>query len=86
MMRVGIPLLGNSPLGIMVAEVVAKLGKQITKPPQDLMHSELNFMSQQLGGAGGGAAGPVGGAPPRPMMPPAPPAPPMGAAPAEQAA
>jgi len=76
MMRVAIPLLGNTPLGQRVAEAVAKLGREITKPPADLGQSELKFMGSQLygGGGPGGAAGPQGA---RPGMPPTPPAPPM---------
>ena len=73
MLRIAIPLLGNSPLGLMVAQSVAKLGREITKPPQDLMQSEMTFMQQQLAAGGGGQPGPAAG----PAMPPTPPAPPM---------
>ena len=79
MLRIAVPLLGNTPLGQRVAETVAKLGKEISKPPTDLGQSEMQFMSQQLfpGGATG-TSGAQGG--PMPNMPPTPPPPVGGAA------
>src|SRR3989442_1594730 len=76
MMRIAIPLLGNTPLGQRVAEVVAKLGREIAKPPQDLGQSELKFMGSQLYPGGPGPA-PQGPPPAMPGPPPVPPAPPM---------
>src|SRR6266446_571614 len=61
MLRIAIPLLGNTPLGIRVSEMVARLGKEITKPAADLGQSEMTFMQQQLfpgGGSPGGGPGP----------------------------
>jgi hypothetical protein len=85
MLRIAIPLLGNTPDGLAVVEVVAKLGKKFAKPAADLQKSELTFMQSQLGGGGGpmagaGAQGPQ--APPQMPAPgamPAPPAMPMAA-------
>ena len=77
MLRVSIPLLGNSEEGLLVTEVTAKLAKRFMKPPEDLGKSELGFMQSQLfgqggpaGGAPGGAA--PGGAPPQQVPSPAP--------------
>ena len=79
--RISIPMLGNTELGQEIASFVAKIGRRLSKPPQDLGQSELKFMGSQLwppaqsGGADGAA---------RPAMPPPPPPPPQ--APAEAAA
>lgn len=75
MLRIAIPLLGNSKMGLIVSECVSKLGREVSKPPADLGAAELKFMESQLGAGG---AGPQGGAP-KPMqgMPPTP-APPPG--------
>ena len=75
LLRMAIPLFGNSPDGQAIVEVVAKLGKKFVKPPADLGAAELKFMGSQLGQGGPKPAGPGGGMPP-------PPPPPPGAAPA----
>jgi len=48
LLRMSMPMLGNSEDGQAVAEVVAKLGRKFAKPPQDLAQSELKFMQSQL--------------------------------------
>jgi hypothetical protein len=76
MLRIAIPLLGNTPDGLAVVEVVAKLGKKFAKPAADLQKSELTFMQSQLGGGGGGMpAGPGAQAQQAPQAPPAMPTP-----------
>lgn len=47
--RIAIPMFPKeSPMGIALAEVAAKLGKIFAKPPEDLGQAELKFMGQQL--------------------------------------
>lgn len=73
MLRIAIPLLGGDKLGQVVADCVAKLGREVSKPPQDLGESELKFMQSQLAGGGGPAGGGApkpGGMPPTPAPPP----------------
>ena len=50
MLRIAIPLLGNTEEGLLVTEVSAKLAKRFVKPPKDMQQSELTFMQSQLGG------------------------------------
>jgi len=47
--RRAIPMFpADSSLGIMLAEVTAKLGKEFAKPPEDLGQAELKFLQSQL--------------------------------------
>ncbi len=48
LLRIAIPLLGNSEDGQSLAEVVAKLGKRFVKPATDLGQAEMKFMGSQL--------------------------------------
>lgn len=48
LLRIAIPLLGNSEDGQSLAEVVAKLGKRFVKPAADMGQSEMKFMGSQL--------------------------------------
>ena len=62
LLRIAIPLLGNSEDGQSLAEVVAKLGKRFVKPAADLGQSEMKFMGSQLYPAPQGNAMQVPGA------------------------
>ena len=48
LLRISIPLLGNSEDGQALAEVVAKLGKRFVKPASDMGQAEMKFMGSQL--------------------------------------
>lgn len=48
LLRISIPLLGNTEDGQALAEVVAKLGKRFVKPEADLGQAEMKFMGSQL--------------------------------------
>ena len=62
LLRIAIPLLGNSEDGQSLAEVVAKLGKRFVKPASDLGQAEMKFMGSQLYPAPQGNAMQVPGA------------------------
>jgi len=62
LLRIAIPLLGNSEDGQSLAEVVAKLGKRFVKPAADMGQAEMKFMGSQLYPAPQGNAMQVPGA------------------------
>lgn len=62
LLRIAIPLLGNSEDGQSLAEVVAKLGKRFVKPASDMGQAEMKFMGSQLYPAPQGNAMQVPGA------------------------
>jgi hypothetical protein len=74
MLRISIPLIGNTDLGHEIAITVGKLGRRLQKPPEDLGQSELKFMGSQLYPPPQAPAEKAGGLPPTPPPPPSAPA------------
>ena len=71
MLRMAVPNLGNSKVGLDLNAFLAKFGKHFLKPEPGLGKSELRYMESQMYG-GGGPQGAADQGPPPGMLPPAP--------------